>query len=76
MNAINPMLMSAIYVCVLCSLYLQFKGLTGLLVTLDRGMPKEDPAEKRTRIAGAISYLGLSAFFGIIGFAQLIQVST
>lgn len=75
MNATNPMLIAAIYVCILCSLYLQFKGLMGLLVTLDRGVPREDPVEKRTRIAGAIGYLCLSAFFGIIGFAKLIQVS-
>ena len=75
MNATNSMLIAAIYVCILCSLYLQFKGLTGLLVTLDRGAPREDPLEKRTRVAGAIGYLCLSAFFGIIGFAKLIQVS-
>lgn len=75
MNTTPPLLLAAIYVCVLCSLYLQFRGLTGLLVTLDRGAPREDPAEKRTRIAGAIGYLCLSAFFGIIGFAKLIQVS-
>ena len=47
----------------------------GLRVTLDRAAPNEDPLEKRTRIAGAIGYLCLSAFFGIIGFAKLIQVS-
>ncbi len=75
MNTTPPMLLAAIYVCVLCSLYLQFKGLMGLRVTLDRAAPKEDPLERRTRIAGAIGYLCLSAFFGIIGFAKLIQVS-
>ncbi len=75
MNAPNPILMSAIYVCVTCALYLQFKGLTGLLVTLDRSSPRENPAEKRARIAGAIGYLGLSAFFGIMGFAKYIQVT-
>ncbi len=75
MNTTPPLLLAAIYVCVLCSLYLQFRGLMGLRVTLDRAAPNEDPLEKRTRIAGAIGYLCLSAFFGIIGFAKLIQVS-
>ena len=75
MNATNPMLIAAIYVCILCSLYLQFKGVMGLTVTLHRSAPSEAPAEIRTRVAGAIGYLCLSAFFGIIGFAKLIQVS-
>ncbi len=75
MNATHPMLLAAIYACVLCSLYLQFRGLMALRVALDRAAPKEDPAQRRTRVAGAIGYLCLSAFFGIIGFAKLIQVS-